>query len=79
MSEEVLKIIGDVIKRPCEVIATEGEERLLQEMGFTSYNYMMCLIRLEDVLDVEFEDQDSLFMNVRTWGDFKRLLQSREL
>lgn len=74
MTEHILEIIAQSIGSN-EDLSHISSETFLKSMGFTSHNYMMCLFKLEEELGRTFEDENSLFMNVKTWHDLCCLIE----
>lgn len=74
MNAVILDVIAKAIGGEPTYLSTVEEDMPLAAMGFTSQNYMMCLFDLEEEIQVVFEDESSLFMNVKTWGDLCKLI-----
>lgn len=63
----------------CEYIEINPEEitensRFIEDLGFTSYDFMSMVGELEDKYDIEVEERDVI--QVKTVGDAVKYIQS---
>ena len=62
MFEKLVNIIVNYVEVNKEDI--KPESRFMEDLGFTSYDFMSMLGEIEDELDVEIEEEDAA--NIRT-------------
>lgn len=65
MLEKLAEIIGNYVEAEPEKITPEA--RFIEDLGFTSFDFMSMLGELEDEFDVEIDQQE--VANVRTVGE----------
>lgn len=63
----------------CEYVDVKPEEinensRFIEDLGFTSYDFMSMIGELEDKYDIEVEERDVI--QVKTVGDAVKYIQS---
>lgn len=63
----------------CEYVDVKPEEisensRFIEDLGFTSYDFMSMIGELEDKYDIEVEERD--IIQVKTVGDAVKYIQS---
>lgn len=76
MNDAILGIIASAINQTVAYLKTIQPDTSLSALGFTSQGYMMCLFDLEEVLNTTFEDESSLFINIKTWQDLCNLVEN---
>lgn len=62
MFEELAEIIVNYVEIPKEAIRPES--RFMEDLGFTSFDFMSMLGEIEDGLDVEIDQEEAA--NIRT-------------
>ena len=72
MFEELVEIICNYVEVEAENITEES--RFMEDLGFTSFDFMSMLGELEDEFDVEIDQQE--VANVRTVGEAVVYLES---
>lgn len=65
MFEKLVEIICNYVEVEAESITPES--RFMEDLGFTSFDFMSMLGELEDEFDVEIDQQE--VTNVRTVGE----------
>ena len=72
MLEKLAEIICNYVEATPECITLES--RFMEDLGFTSFDFMSMLGELEDEFDVEINQQE--VANVRTVGEAIAYLES---
>lgn len=72
MFEKLVKIICNYVEVEPEKITPES--RFMEDLGFTSFDFMSMLGELEDELDVEIDQQEAA--NIRTIQEAVTYLES---
>lgn len=72
MLEKLKEIICNYVEVEAENISEES--RFIEDLGFTSFDFMSMLGELEDEFDVEIDQQE--VANVRTVGEAIAYLES---
>ena len=62
MFEKLVDIIGNYVEAEPETI--QPESRFIEDLGFTSFDFMSMLGELEDEFEVEIDQQEAA--NIRT-------------
>ncbi|MEE1015665.1 MAG: acyl carrier protein [Lachnospiraceae bacterium] len=65
MFEKLVEIICNYVEVDAEAVTPES--RFMEDLGFTSFDFMSMLGELEDEFDVEIDQQE--VANVRTVGE----------
>lgn len=65
MFEQLVEVICNYVEVEPENI--KRESRFMEDLGFTSFDFMSMLGELEDEFDVEVEQQEAV--NIRTVGE----------
>ena len=67
--------LADIIVNYVEVdrAAIRPESRFMEDLGFTSFDFMSMLGELEDTFDVEVDEQEAA--NIRTVGEAVEYLE----
>lgn len=65
MFEQLVEIICNYVEVEPENV--KRESRFMEDLGFTSFDFMSMLGELEDEFDVEVEQQEAV--NIRTVGE----------
>ena len=65
MFEQLVEVICNYVEVEPENI--KRESRFMEDLGFTSFDFMSVLGELEDEFDVEVEQQEAV--NIRTVGE----------
>ena len=65
MFENLVEIICNYVEVDAEAVTPES--RFMEDLGFTSFDFMSMLGELEDEFDVEIDQQE--VANVRTVGE----------
>ena len=65
MFEELKKMICNYVEAEKDGITSES--RFIEDLGFTSYDFMSMLGELEDTYDIEVEEEK--VMGIKTVGD----------
>lgn len=65
MFEKLVEIICNYVEVEAESVTPES--RFMEDLGFTSFDFMSMLGELEDEFDVEIDQQE--VTNVRTVGE----------
>ncbi len=71
MFEKLVEIICNYVETDAEAITAES--RFMEDLGFTSFDFMSMLGELEDEFDVEIDQQE--VVNVRTVGEAAAYLE----
>ena len=71
MFDKLVEIICNYVEVEPETITPDS--RFMEDLGFTSFDFMSMLGELEDEFDVEIEQQEA--GNVRTVGDAAAYLE----
>ena len=72
MFEKLVEIICNYVEVEAENVTAES--RFMEDLGFTSFDFMSMLGELEDEFDIEIDQQE--VANVRTVGDAVTYLES---
>ena len=72
MFEKLVEIICNYVEVEAENVTVES--RFMEDLGFTSFDFMSMLGELEDEFDVEIDQQE--VANVRTVGEAVVYLES---
>ena len=72
MFEKLVEIICNYVEVEAENVTAES--RFMEDLGFTSFDFMSMLGELEDKFDIEIDQQE--VANVRTVGDAVTYLES---
>ncbi len=72
MFEKLVEIICNYVELEAENVTAES--RFMEDLGFTSFDFMSMLGELEDEFDIEIDQQE--VANVRTVGDAVTYLKS---
>lgn len=72
MFEKLVEIICNYVEVEAENITTES--RFMEDLGFTSFDFMSMLGEVENEFDVEIEQQKAT--NIRTVGEAVTYLES---
>ena len=72
MFEKLVEIICNYVELEAENVTAES--RFMEDLGFTSFDFMSMLGELEDEFDIEIDQQE--VVNVRTVGDAVTYLKS---
>lgn len=72
MFEKLVKIICNYVEVEPEKMTPES--RFMEDLGFTSFDFMSMLGELEDELDVEIDQQEAA--NIRTIQEAVTYLES---
>ncbi len=65
MFEKLVEVIGNYVEVEGKDI--HPESRFMEDLGFTSFDFMSMLGELEDELDIEIDQQEAA--NIRTVGE----------
>lgn len=65
MFEQLVEVICNYVEVEPENV--KRESRFMEDLGFTSFDFMSMLGELEDEFDVEVEQQEAV--NIRTVGE----------
>lgn len=71
MFDKLVEIICNYVEVEPETITPDS--RFMEDLGFTSFDFMSMLGELEDEFDVEIDQQEAV--NVRTVGDAAAYLE----
>lgn len=71
MFEKLVEVIGNYVEVEASDIRVES--RFMEDLGFTSFDFMSMLGELEDELDVEIDQQEA--SNIRTVGEAATYLE----
>ncbi len=72
MFEKLVKVICNYVEVSPDQIT--GESRFMEDLGFTSFDFMSMLGELEDELDVEIDQQKAA--DIRTVSEAVSYLES---
>lgn len=72
MFEKLVKIICDYVEVAPENV--HRDSRFMEDLGFTSFDYMSMLGELEDTFDVEIDQQQAA--DIRTVGEAVSYLET---
>ena len=72
MFEKLVEIICNYVEVEAENVTAES--RFMEDLGFTSFDFMSMLGELEDKFDIEIDQQE--VANFRTVGDAVTYLES---
>ena len=72
MYEKLVEIITNYVEVDVETI--QPESRFMEDLGFTSFDFMSMLGELEDEFDIEIDQQQAV--NIRTVGEAAAYLES---
>ena len=72
MFEKLVEIICNYVEVDVENVTADS--RFMEDLGFTSFDFMSMLGELEDEFDVEIDQQE--VTNVRTVGEAVAYLES---
>ena len=72
MFEKIVEIICNYVEVDAEKVTADS--RFMEDLGFTSFDFMSMLGELEDEFDVEIDQQE--VTNVRTVGEAVAYLES---
>lgn len=72
MFEKLVEIICNYVEVDAENVTKDS--RFMEDLGFTSFDFMSMLGELEDEFDVEIDQQE--VANVRTVGEAVAYLES---
>ena len=72
MFEKLAEIICNYVEVEQENITPES--RVMEDLGFTSFDFMSMLGELEDEFDIEIDQQQAV--NIRTVGEAAAYLES---
>ena len=72
MFEKLVEIICNYVEVDAENV--NADSRFMEDLGFTSFDFMSMLGELEDEFDVEIDQQE--VANVRTVGEAVAYLES---
>lgn len=72
MFEKLAEIICNYVEVEQENITPES--RFMEDLGFTSFDFMSMLGELEDEFDIEIDQQQAV--NIRTVGEAAAYLES---
>lgn len=72
MFEKLVEIICNYVEVEAENVTAES--RFMEDLGFTSFDFMSMLGELEDEFDIEINQQE--VANVRTVGEAVTYLES---
>ena len=72
MFEKLVEIICNYVEVEAENVTAES--RFMEDLGFTSFDFMSMLGELEDEFDIEIDQQE--VANVCTVGDAVNYLES---
>ena len=72
MFEKLVEIICNYVEVEAEKITADS--RFMEDLGFTSFDFMSMLGELEDEFDIEIDQQE--VTNVRTVGEAVVYLES---
>lgn len=72
MFEKLVEIICNYVEVEAENITTDS--RFMEDLGFTSFDFMSMLGEVENEFDVEIEQQKAT--NIRTVGEAVTYLES---
>ena len=72
MFEKLVEIICNYVEVEAENVTAES--RFMEDLGFTSFDFMSMLGELEDEFDIEIDQQE--VANVRTVGEAVVYLES---
>ncbi|MCI7322771.1 MAG: phosphopantetheine-binding protein [Lachnospiraceae bacterium] len=77
MFEKLVEIIGNYVEVEPENI--KPESRFMEDLGFTSFDFMGMLGELEDEFEVEIEEQEAVkIITVQQAVDYLERLTSEE-
>ena len=65
MLEQLIEVICNYVEVEAENV--KPESRFMEDLGFTSFDFMSMLGELEDTFDVEIDQQEAA--NIRTVGE----------
>ncbi len=65
MLEQLIEVICNYVEVEAENV--KPESRFMEDLGFTSFDFMSMLGELEDTFDVEIAQQEAA--NIRTVGE----------
>ena len=72
MFEKLAEMISNYVEvEACDV---KPESRFMEDLGFTSFDFMSMLGELEDEFDIEIDQQQAV--NIRTVGEAAAYLES---
>ncbi|MBQ2800865.1 MAG: acyl carrier protein [Lachnospiraceae bacterium] len=71
MFEKLVEVIGNYVEVEGKDI--HPESRFMEDLGFTSFDFMSMLGELEDELDIEIDQQEAA--NIRTVGEATAYLE----
>lgn len=71
MFEELVGVICNYVE--VEPVAVKPESRFMEDLGFTSFDFMSMLGELEDRFDVEVDEQEAA--QIRTVGEAVEYLE----
>lgn len=71
MFDKLVEVIVNYVEVEPETITSES--RFMEDLGFTSFDFMSMLGELEDKLDVEIDQQEAA--NIRTVGEAAEYLK----
>lgn len=72
MFERLVEVICNYVEVEAENVTAES--RFMEDLGFTSFDFMSMLGELEDEFDVEIDQQE--VMDVRTVGEAVAYIES---
>ncbi len=71
MFEKLVKIICNYVEvEPADI---HSESRFMEDLGFTSFDFMSMLGEIEDEFDIEIEQTEAV--NIRTVGEAVEYLE----
>jgi Acyl carrier protein len=71
MFEKLVEVICNYVE--VEPATVKPESRFMEDLGFTSFDFMSMLGELEDQFDVEVDEQEAA--NIRTVGEAVEYLE----
>lgn len=71
MFEKLVEVICNYVE--ADPAAVKPESRFMEDLGFTSFDFMSMLGELEDTFDVEVDEQDAA--DIRTVGEAVEYLE----
>ena len=71
MFEKLVEVICNYVE--VEPATVKPESRFMEDLGFTSFDFMSLLGELEDQFDVEVDEQEAA--NIRTVGEAVEYLE----
>ena len=72
MKEIIKNVIRDVLELDAELV---NEDIDLSELGLTSFSLIEIIVRIEDELDVELDDDDLLLDRLNTLSKIETCIQ----